>query len=94
MSKFQAKTIARFKADGWIVLNTIKLSESGYPDLICLKDGKTLFIECKENGDTLKALQEYRIDQLISQGFEAYCLHATRGQIYPPCTQHSKQQES
>ena len=86
-SKFQTKTKARFKADGWIVLNTIKLSDSGYPDLICLKDGKTVFIECTEDGDTLKPLQEYRIDELISQGFEAYCLHATKGQIYPACTQ-------
>ena len=86
-SRFQTKTIARFKSDGWIVLNTIKLSDSGYPDLICLKDGKAVFIECKEDGDTLKPLQEYRIDELISRGFEAYCLHATKGQIYPECTQ-------
>ena len=25
-------------------------------------------------GDTLKPLQKYRIDELIGQGFEAFCL--------------------
>jgi hypothetical protein len=42
-----------------------------------------MFIECKEGGDTLKQLQKYRIDELIKQGFEAFCLHATKGKIYP-----------
>lgn len=82
-SKFQTKTKKHYEDDGWIVLNTIKLSASGYPDLICLKDGKAVFIECKENGDTIKPLQEYRIDELIKQGFDAFCLHATKGKIYP-----------
>ena len=82
-SKFQSKTKKHYKDDGWIVLNTIKLSESGYPDLICLKDGKAIFIECKEDGDTIKPLQKFRIDELIKQGFDAFCLHATKGKIYP-----------
>ena len=82
-SKFQTKTKKYYEDDGWIVLNTIKLSASGYPDLICLKEGKAVFIECKENGDTIKPLQEYRIDELIKQGFDAFCLHATKGKIYP-----------
>lgn len=55
-------------------MNVIKLSESGYPDLICLKDGKAVFIECKEGNDNLKPLQKYRIDELRQLGFEAFCL--------------------
>jgi len=82
-SKFQTKTKKYYEENGWIVINTIKLSVSGYPDLFCFKDGKTLFIECKEGGDTIKQLQKYRIDELIKQGFEAFCLHATKGKIYP-----------
>lgn len=31
MSKFQTKIINQYKKDGWIVINTIKLSVSGYP---------------------------------------------------------------
>lgn len=82
-SKFQTKTKKHYEANGWTVINTIKLSVSGYPDLFLFKDGKTIFIECKEGNDTLKPLQEYRIDELIKQGFEAFCLHATKGKIYP-----------
>ena len=53
-SKFQTKIKKHYEANGWIVINTIKLSVNGYPDLFCFKDGKALFIECKEGGDTLK----------------------------------------
>jgi len=59
------------------------LGENGFPDLFCFKDGVTIFVESKEEGDTLKPLQKLRIDQLIKQGFDAKCLHATKGQIYP-----------
>lgn len=81
-SKFQTKIINEYKAKGYIVLNVIKLSDSGYPDLICLKDGKTIFIEVKEKTDTLKPLQKYRIDELITQGFESFCIKKGKGIIY------------
>ena len=68
---------------GYTVLKIIKLSDSGYPDLQCLKDGKSVWIECKEKNDTLKPLQKLRIDQLIKQGFDAYCLQDGKGKIYP-----------
>ena len=60
------------EADGWFVVNLIKTSKNGIPDLLCLKDGKAVFIECKEKNDTVKPLQEYRIKQLKEMGFEAY----------------------
>lgn len=60
------------EADGWFVVNLIKTSKNGIPDLLCLKDGKAVFIECKEKNDTVKPLQEFRIKQLKEMGFEAY----------------------
>lgn len=60
------------EADGWFVVNLIKTSKNGIPDLLCLKDGKAVFIECKEKNDTVKPLQEFRIKQLNEMGFEAY----------------------
>jgi len=60
------------EADGWFVVNLIKTSKNGIPDLLCLKDGKAVFIECKEKNDTVKPLQEFRIKQLNEIGFEAY----------------------
>lgn len=82
-SKHQSKVKKKYENEGWIVINTIKLSVNGYPDLFCFKDSKAIFIECKEGGDTLKPLQKFRIDELIKQGFEAFCLHDTKGKIYP-----------
>lgn len=60
------------EADGWFVINLIKTSKNGIPDLLCLKNGKAVFIECKEKNDTVKPLQEFRIKQLKEMGFEAY----------------------
>lgn len=82
MSKYQTQLINKYKKLGYIVINVIKASEAGYPDLILLKNGKATFIEVKEGKDTLKPLQKYRIDQLIAEGFEAFCVHNEKGIIY------------
>ena len=71
-SKFQTKTINKLKAKGWKVLKIIRLNESGYPDLIALRQGVTIFIECKEKKDTLKPLQQFRVNELKQNGFEAF----------------------
>jgi Holliday junction resolvase len=82
MSKFQTKTKKELEKNGFKVLKLIRLSENGYPDLLCLKDGKASFIEIKEANDTLKPLQRHRIDELRELGFEAKCLQDGKGQIY------------
>ncbi len=82
-SKFQAKIIKQYESDGWTVLNIIKLSDNGYPDLLCMKEGEIdTWIECKEGNDTLKPLQKFRIDQLRKLGKKALCLHNEKGIIY------------
>lgn len=80
---FQSKLIAKYKKQGYIVLKSIRMNENGFPDLQLLKGGQSVFIEVKENGDTLKELQKYQIDRLISKGFTAFCLHESKGVIYP-----------
>ena len=82
MSKFQTKIKNKYKKEGWIVIKTIKLSDSGYPDLFLFKDGIAMFIEVKEKKDTLKELQKRRIDELIKQGFVAFCIQDDKGIIY------------
>jgi Holliday junction resolvase len=71
-SKFQTKTINKLKKKGWTVLKTIRLNESGYPDLICMLNGVTIWIEVKEENDTLKPLQSFRIRELKKNGFDAF----------------------
>ena len=82
-SKFQSKVIKQYESQGWTVLNIIKLSDNGYPDLLCMKLGEVdTWIECKEGGDTLKPMQRYRIDQLRKLNKIAICLHNDKGTIY------------
>ena len=71
-SKFQTKTIKRLKAKGWKVLKVIRLNESGYPDLLCMRNGVTIWVEVKEAKDTLKPLQKFRMTELNELGFLAF----------------------
>lgn len=68
--KIQSKIIKKLEVEGWLVLKLIKVSKSGYPDLIALKNGKTMFIEVKQPNGVLSEIQKFRIKELTSQGFE------------------------
>lgn len=75
-SKEQTKIKKYLEKDGWIVVKTIQLSESGYPDLFAFKQGRTLFIEVKrEKGGRLSEIQKYRIERLIDAGFIVLVSH-------------------
>lgn len=83
-SNFQNKTIKNYESNGWTVLKIIRLSDNGYPDILCMKENETdIWIECKEGKDTLKELQKLRIDELNKLGKISFCLHDTKGIIYP-----------
>lgn len=83
-SKFQTKIKNEYKKNGWTVLKIIKLSDNGYPDLLCIKlNEPDNWIEVKEINDTLKPLQKQRIDELNSLGKKAYCIQNINGIIYP-----------
>jgi hypothetical protein len=69
-SKRQAKIIAKLKTEGWYVIKLIKTSVSGIPDLLCLKNGETMFIEVKQPDGKLSELQNVRIGQLLALGFD------------------------
>ena len=79
---YQSELIDEYEAKGYTVLKTIRLNKSGYPDLMCMKQGKTIWIESKEAKDTLKPLQKHRIDQLRLDGFEAFAMQKGKGIIY------------
>lgn len=82
MSKYQTKIIKQFEKDGYYVINLIRTNKNGITDLLCLRDGESIFIECKEANDTLKPLQKLRIDELRSMNFKAYCMQDGKGIIY------------
>ena len=79
---YQQEIIKHYEKDGYLVLKTIRLNKSGFPDIMALKEGKVLFIEVKEENDTLKPLQKKRIDELRTKGFNAFCMQKGKGIIY------------
>ena len=84
MSAYQNKIKKEFQNKGYTVLKIVRLSDSGYPDLLAMKLGEPdTWIECKEDKDTLKELQKFRIDELNKLGKRAFCTQDTKGIIYP-----------
>ena len=73
-SKIQANIKARFEKAGWLVVKLIQTNCNGIPDLMCLKNGKTIFVEVKQPGREPTELQKYRHYELIKQGFTVHVL--------------------
>lgn len=72
-SKRQTKIIKEWEDKGYYVINLVKTNKNGIMDLLCLKAGEIpVFIESKEDNDTIKPLQEYRRKELIELGFIAF----------------------
>ena len=68
-SKRQTKIKKKLELEGWYVIKLIKTSVSGIPDLLCLKNGESMFIEVKQPDGKLSELQKIRIEQLKEKGF-------------------------
>jgi Holliday junction resolvase len=69
-SKIQTKIKKKLEAEGYLVVKLIKTSMNGIPDLMALKNGKTIFIEVKTDKGVISPLQLERKIQLELQGFE------------------------
>lgn len=83
-SNVQKRVIKELKAKGYTALSVIKLSANGYPDVLGMKkDCPDVWVECKEENDTLKELQKHRINQLNDMGKIAFCYQDGKGIIYP-----------
>jgi len=71
--KLQRKIIDFFEKNGFLPIKIIKANINGLPDIILLKNGRSVFIEVKKDTKTkARPLQEYRLSQLRSMGFDAY----------------------
>lgn len=82
-SRYQSRIKKQYKDNGYLVIKVVRFSDAGWPDLLCIKDGLSIWIECKEANDTLKDLQKYRINELNKAGCIAFCLKDGHGKIYP-----------
>jgi len=68
--QLQTKIKNKLQKEGWEIVKLIKTSWNGIPDLMCLRNGQTMFIEVKkEKTGVLSELQNIRIKMLRDQGF-------------------------
>ena len=74
-SKIQTSCINYAKKNGWYCCKTIKVSVSGFPDLIMLKNGVCVFVEFKSANGLQSELQKYQQKLLENQGFKYYLVN-------------------
>lgn len=68
-SKIQSRIIKHLEKLWYTPLKIIKLSKSGYPDLLVLTGmEKHFWIEVKQETGKLSEIQKYRIEELESKG--------------------------
>lgn len=70
--KQQAKLKDKWKKKGYFVINLIRITPIGLPDLICIKPDHVCFVESKESWDRLSELQKIWLNRLTKQGFDCY----------------------
>ena len=71
-SKQQTKLIKHWRSLGYFVINLVKITPIGLPDLVALKPNEVIFIESKEKWDKLSALQIAKIEILKKLKFKVY----------------------
>ena len=70
--KQQSKLKSHWQKQGYLVINLIRVTPIGLPDLIALKPNEVIFIESKEISDRLSPLQKIWLNKLTKIGFKCY----------------------
>lgn len=71
-SYIQSQIIVKLESWGWMVVKLIQTNTNGIPDLMAMKDGKTIFIEVKREGEQPAPLQKHRLNQINLHGILAF----------------------
>jgi len=74
----QSKIIKELEANGFFVVKLIKTNRNGIPDLLAVKENRTVFIEVKQESGKLSEIQKYRINELRNKKIECYTLNSFR----------------
>jgi len=72
----QREIIAYLESCGWYVVKLIQTNKNGICDLLIVREGKCIFVEVKRPGARARALQEYRMNELIQHGATAFVTHS------------------
>lgn len=68
----QTKLKKLWEGNGYMVINLIRITPIGLPDLICIKPDEVIFVESKEKNDRLSALQRVWLNRLTKSGYKCY----------------------
>jgi hypothetical protein len=71
-SKLQTKIRERLEKSGWLVVKIKLCTKNGWPDLELLKNGHTVYLEIKDEGEDLDPLQVYRHQEIKDHGGEVH----------------------
>jgi len=75
-SIIQREIIIHLEHDGWYVVKLIQTNKNGIPDLLCIRDGKCMFVEVKRPRNKARPLQEYRMKELRCHGVAAFVAYS------------------
>lgn len=71
-SKIQKKIIEELEDHGYFVLKLIKTNKNGIPDLLAVKQNRSIFIEVKQEKGVLSPVQKFRINEIRQKKIECY----------------------
>lgn len=66
--QIQTKIKHKLEQEGWYVIKLIKTSKNGIMDIICHRNGETMYIEVKKLNGKLSEIQKVRIKELRQKG--------------------------
>ena len=75
-STIQREIVLYLERCGWYVIKILQCNKNGTPDLMAIRESKTIFVECKRKGQKARPLQAYRIQELINHGVTAFVAHS------------------
>lgn len=73
-SKLQRKIIRDLKRTGWYVVKIVMSNTAGIPDIWAGKEGRAIWIECKDEGEEPEPLQLHRHSELRAKGFSVFVI--------------------
>lgn len=64
--------------NGWLFIkyHGSSMSRAGVPDLVAMKDGRTVWLEIKVDANKVTKLQQYMIDKIRGHGVEVYVIRS------------------
>jgi len=75
-SIIQREIIRHLEGEDWFVLKLIQTNKNGIPDLLAIRQGKSIFVEVKRAGAKARPLQEYRMKEIHLKGVNSFVAHS------------------